>query len=144
MKKEKRRLSGSYTVEASFIFPMIVIVIIFIFYLMFFVHDKCVINAAADQAALRGSRVSASGGSVYQETENSVRELLDKRLLAAGNLIYDITVSSKEIQVVCKGEILIPFRDTRLPIEVIGYAKRQDPVTFIRECRIIEEKTGGQ
>ena len=92
MKKKKYHLSGSYTIEASFIFPMIMVVIVSIIYLLFFVHDRCVITAAADTAALR--------------------------------------------------ELAIPFHDIRLPMEVAGYAKRTDPVAFIRECRIIEEKTG--
>lgn len=142
MKKKKYHLSGSYTIEASFIFPMIMVVIVSIIYLLFFVHDRCVINAAADTAALRGSQCRSFEGNLYEEVEKDLQELLQDRLLATRGVDKEIEITSKEIRVSYKGELAIPFHDIRLPMEVAGYAKRTDPVAFIRECRIIEEKTG--
>lgn len=140
MKKKKYRLSGSYTVEASFIFPMIMSVIVAVIYLMFFVHDRCVINAVADTAALRGSQLEPADNGVYQMVEESMRELLNERLLATGGIEKEIRITSTEVEVLCKGDMPIPFHNIRLPVKVTGYARRTDPVTFIRECRVIEEK----
>lgn len=143
MKKKTYRLSGSYTVEASFIFPMIMLVILMILYLMFYVHDKCVMNAAADAAALRASQPGVEEKGIYESAENNVKELLNKRLLASGSVENKVKITSDTIEVVCRSELPIPFHNIRIPVEVIGYAKRTDPVTFIRECRVIEEKAEG-
>lgn len=142
MRIKKYRLSGSYTIEASFLFPMIMAVIVVILYLMFFVHDRCVMNAAADAAALRASQPDVAKSGVYQTVEDGIQEMLSDSLLATGSVEREIKVTSTEIKVICRGELPIPLHNIRLPIEVIGYAKRTDPVTFIRECRVIEEKTG--
>lgn len=140
MKKKKYCLSGSYTVEASFLFPLIMAVIAAIIYLLFFVHDRCVMNAAADTAALRASQPDIHENGIYQTAEESIQELLSGRLLAAGSIEKEIKISSTEIRVVCRGEVPVPLHNIRLPIEVTGYAKRTDPAAFIRECRVIEEK----
>ena len=103
MKKKKYHLSGSYTIEASFIFPMIMVVIVSIIYLLFFVHDRCVINAAADTAALRGSQCRSFEGNLYEEVEKDLQELLQDRLLATRGVDKEIEITSKEIRVSYKG-----------------------------------------
>lgn len=135
----KRKLKGSYTIEASLLFPFILMILILIIYFSFFIHDRCIMHAAAYTAALRGSQILNEDEDVFSKVEKSSQELLENRLLAVRNHATDIQISEQEISVLYEGAIRIPvwsFPD--IPIKVRGTAKRIDNVKFIRECRIIE------
>ena len=64
----RKKFKGSYTVEAAFIFPLVMSVIVLIIYLSFFIHDRAVMDAASYQAAMRGSFVT-SGKSDFLKTQ---------------------------------------------------------------------------
>lgn len=140
------KLKGSCTIEASILFPLIMTVTVMMIYMAFFIHDRCVLNAAAYQAALRGSRVRTEEGKVMSVTSAAARELTGGILLAATDVSPDIVITGEEIEVSYEGIMKIPaaallFRisgSDGIHIKVRSTAKRKDPVRFIRECRFIE------
>lgn len=145
-----KKLKGSYTVEASLLFPFILTVIVMIIYLAFFIHDRCVMNTAAYQAALRGSREKSSSGKAIGITEKAAEELLAGTLIATENVSHDVNITDKEISVIYEGTMKIPAGilfmringSEGIPIKVKSTAIRKDPIKFIRECRFIENPAG--
>ena len=105
--KNKLTLNGSYTVEASFLMPMILTVLVIIIYLTFFLHDRTVLNSAAYTAALRGSQL-ISGEDVYAVVEESGKQLIKNRLIATKDVVLDITVQKNKIGVAYTGTMRIP------------------------------------
>ena len=146
---KKIRLEGSYTIEAALLFPFIMTVIIMLIYISFFLHDRCVMNQSAYQAALRGSRVKTGDNKVMGTIERAARELMDHDLLAAENVTHTVEITGSEISVTYEGVLRIPAGTVFMNISGIdgikvtgsGSAKRKDPIKFIRECRVIEKRT---
>ena len=142
----KIRLKGSYTVEASLLFPFILSVIVFIMYMSFFLHDRCVMNQSAYQAALRASRVKTGDNKVMSTAERAAGELMEKTVLATTGVTHSIDISGSEIKVRYEGTLKIPagtlfmniYGSDGIKVEGSGSAKRKDPIKFIRQCRIVE------
>ncbi len=142
-------LKGSFTVEATFLFPMILTVIVLLIYLSFFLHDRCVMNQAAYQAALRGSRIRTGDNAVIGTTESAAEEMIQSALLATEDVSHQVSVTGSEITVSYEGRLNIPAGILFLPVNGNGIsvrgsgaAKRKDPILFIRECRVIENAAG--
>ncbi|MBO4375606.1 MAG: pilus assembly protein [Lachnospiraceae bacterium] len=144
---KKIKYKGSYTVEASLLFPFILSVIILLMYISFFMHDKCVMNQSAYQAALRASRVKTGENEVMGTAERAAGELMNKTVLATSDVTHSIDISGSEVQVRYEGTLKIPagvlFMDIcgsdGIKVEGKGCAKRKDPVKFIRQCRVVEK-----
>ena len=144
---KKLRLKGSYTVEASFLMPMILTVIVLIIYLAFFLHDRALLQSAAYTSCLRGSQMT-EGEDVYAQVEKSSRELIRNRLLATGSVETDIEIGSDRISVSYRGMLKIPagtllsrlIAPGRENIQVCADATADcfNPVGFVRKCRILE------
>ncbi|MBR6329926.1 MAG: pilus assembly protein [Lachnospiraceae bacterium] len=149
---KKYRLKGSYTVEASFLMPMILTVIVVIIYLSFFLHDRAVLSSAAYTAALRGSQL-INGEDVYARVEKNAAALRENRMLGTKNIQTDIQIGSSQITVSYSGELRIPAGTLlcryltggkdHLSVEVSAKADRLDPVGFVRKCRIVEALAKG-
>ena len=147
---KKNKLEGSYTVEASLLFPFILSVIILLMYFAFFLHDRCVMNVSAYEAALRGSRVKTEEGRVFSTAERAANELIERSMLATENVTHTISVTGSEVKVTYEGVLRIPSGVILMNISGkdgirvtgSGSAKRKDPIKFIRECRVIENHTG--
>lgn len=146
---KKLSFSGVYTVEASLLFPFILSVIVFLIYMSFFLHDRCVMSQSAYQAALRGSRVKTEEGKVLGTAERAASELIEKSLLATRDVSHTVTLNGSEVKVTYEGTLSIPAGTLLMSIsgsdgirvKGSGSAKRKDPVKFIRECRVIEKLT---
>jgi len=146
---KKTGFSGSYTVEASLLFPFILSVIVFLIYISFFLHDRCVMNQSAYQAALRGSRIKTEEGRVIATAERAASELIEGSLLATRNVSHTVTIDGSEVKVSYEGILSIPagtlFMNISgsdgITVRGSGSAKRKDPIKFIRECRVVENLT---
>lgn len=137
---------GSYTIEASFLLPMILTVIVLIIYLSFFLHDRAILNCAAYTSSLRGSQL-INGEDVYAQVEKCSKSLIENRLLCTENVNTDIVIQGSDIQVSYAGIIRIPagallckyLNNGRTEIEVkaSAHAACQNAVKFIRQCRVV-------
>lgn len=147
-----KKLEGSYTVEAALLFPLILSVIILVMYISFFLHDRCVMNQSAYQAALRASRVKTSEGKVMGTAERAADELMEKCMLATTGVTHSVDISGSEIKVRYEGTLRIPagvlfmniYGSDGIRVEGSGSAKRKDPVRFIRQCRMVERTIGSK
>ncbi len=144
---KKLSLKGSYTIEASFLMPMILTVIVMIIYLTFFLHDRTIMYSAAYTAAMRGSQLN-SGEDVYTQVEESGKKLIENRLLATRDVTTDVTVQKDRIKVSYTGTMKIPAgtllcrylingRDS-LEINASAQADCVNPVSLVRKIRIVE------
>lgn len=147
-----KRFKASYTVEASLLFPFILAVMVLLVYFSFFIHDRAVMDAAANQAALRGSEITSPHGDIFTKVRETGKRETEGRLLATKNLDMDIRVDSREVNVVYKGDFVIPAGVLPVPamsmgntsITALGRSSRIDPAGFIRECRVVEAYAGGK
>lgn len=82
MKKNRTRLNGSYTIEAAFIIPIIMLVIVSVFYLCFYLHDSLNLKAAAYSYGMRH----------YKDKNVPSEEILndlDRKLILAKSIAFD-------------------------------------------------------
>lgn len=137
------RVKGSYTVEASLIFPFIMGVVVFIIYISFFLHDRAVMKSCAYQAALKGSLIRTSTSDMAQEARKAAEYNIDGLLLVTEGLKTDVSVSGKEITVSYSGTLRIPqgilfmkiAGTENIAVEGEGRASQKDAIEFIRQCR---------
>lgn len=149
--KRKLVLKGSYTIEASFLLPMILTVIVVITYLSMFLHDRQVLNSAAYTASLRGSQM-INGENIFSEVEKCSKALINNKLLITDGIVTDIEVNSNEVSVKYNGRIELPGTAficryliggaDNIAVTAQSSAKCQNAVDFIRKCRIIENHVG--
>ncbi len=141
------RKKGSFTVEASLIFPFILAVIVLVIYAAFFIHDRAVMNAAAIESAIRGSEITGPGTDIVSKVRETCERETEGRLLSTKITGMDIDVDAKEIKVTITGDFIIPggliavpgINDDGAEITVKAKSSRLDPAEFIRECRLVEE-----
>lgn len=78
--QEKKLNQANITVEAAFIFPVIIYLIFALFYLAFYLHDRCVIQGTTDKVLLRAvvamkHDAEITTGAIYYE------RIKDQRIL---------------------------------------------------------------
>lgn len=151
IKALKTKYRASYTIEASFLLPMILSVIVLLIYMAYYFHDRAVISAAAYTAALRGSQL-INDENVNDVTVKSAEALIKERLLATRNVSSKVNVAGETVSVTCEGDFYIPagaiicrFINSgrnHLSIKVRRQAKSQNPAKLIRQCRALKNLMG--
>ena len=146
----KKRLKGSYTIEAALIFPFIMGVIVFIIYISFFLHDRAVMKSCAYQAALKGSLIRTNGSDMEAEARKAAEYNIEGLLLATTGLTTDVSVSGKKVTVSYSGSLRIPqgplymkiVGTDSIAVEGSGEAAQKDAIEFIRNTRAISRGVG--
>lgn len=103
MKKEIN-FYASYTIEASFVFPIIIAVMTAILFLGFYIHDYTIINITAYEMACHG----AANLETKEQIETYGRNILEKRLFSTELVKMDISSEHKKIQVILTGKFNNP------------------------------------
>ena len=142
----RKKLRGSYTVEASLIFPFILTVIVFIIFISAFLHDRAVMSSCAYQAALRASLVRTGDGDMKKAAERAAAYNIEGLLFMTGDVKTAVTVKGDEVTVTYEGTLGIPRNILFFPINGTeamkvtgrGSAAKKDAVEFIRKCRTAE------
>ncbi len=151
----KRKFKGSYTIEASLIFPFIMTVVVFIIYVSFYLHDRAVMSSCAYQAALKGSLVRTSAEDMAKEAKKAAEYNIEGLLLQTGDLETKAEVSDDEVLVSYTGVLRIPQNIVfmriagfdEIKVEGSGRAMKKDAIEFIRSCRgakSLAGKAGGR
>ncbi len=134
------KLTGSITVEASFLLPLIVYLIWNCVFLCFFVYDQCIVMQGSYCSALRAERLIGDDSEKKAVLEEKYRRMVENRKVMCS------IDSEKELS---GQRILI---DTRIRMQAPGgkffysgwgSGQRQtvetfEPVSFIRMCRKAE------
>lgn len=136
---------GSLTVEAAFLMPLILAVLVILVYLSFFLHNKTV-AAAVIQDAARSAAGEQLEENIYQIAEGLTDVGMRERLLGVSKPRTEVLVDKEQVKITCWIDFQIPegFWTQLLPgqtkwqIKISGSAKRLKPVEFIRKQRQLE------
>ena len=137
------RRRGSYTIEASFLMPLIIGVIMFILYMAYFTHDRAILQKCAYTAALRGSQVRSGDQKTYLVAEENAVCLPEGHLLGPWELAHRIEVTESQVTVTYTGSfrplegILLDLvlKQNEWQAEKTASAYRIDEPLFIRRIR---------
>lgn len=138
MKNKRKYLEAYFTVEASYLLPISIIITCFTIIYIFFLYNSVVIYQACYISSLRGSQMmDASKGQIEESVNRFASELLE-------NQIYDYSVNVEvevgllSIKTGAESEVenvLNTFdvvADEEMNIKSKAEALRIDPVTILR------------
>lgn len=149
----KRRIKASLTVEASFVLPFVIAVIILMILLFFIKCDKAVIQSNA----LSGCEYAISLKDLMQEVSNEkveeyVNLRLRKNMIIVKNFEVSANVTDNSVEVSIRGSDNLKWLGflnilrLRKKYDIEGYSKMPiiNPESTIRKVKIIKEKLGGE
>lgn len=132
---------GSFTVELALLMPLLIGLFLFVFFLAYYMHDRCMIEKACYAAALRGSQ-ETEPDRMEGEAREALDEVLPKRLLGSWELEEQIEVTKQEVRVSESGNMQM---NESLLVLLLGErafaystecgAKRIEEPAFIRSQR---------
>lgn len=128
-------VSGSYTIEAALIFPMILLIITALIYLGFFLHDQDKLESVINETLLTGRNLVRNEaqmdtgfidyevynrrGLLYflqdnlqekrEEIYNYLEAQLNKGFFIADIRSIDVTVSHTDISLIVEADMVLPF-----------------------------------
>lgn len=134
MKKENKwNLKGSFTVEASFIVPMILLLIMACMFAVFYYHDKNILLGAAYEASVVGSTMSREVNGVdADEVQSLAYERVQGKNIFLNHTRIDVETSEEELQV----RVTVFARKMGMSGE--EKASITNPEKYIRDLRKIE------
>ena len=123
------KVRGSVTVEMSFLVPIIFSVIVIVIQLLFYFHDKIILEGVVYETV---TVCSGKEEITEDEVESYFSEALGKRLLMFGSVDSEVILSEKEIKMSCSSE------RNNMRVNVSASMKRTNPVTVIRAARFVK------
>ena len=126
----KKNQNGSFTIEASFVVPIILMVFMASVYIIFYFHDKNILSGAAYETAVVGSERKSYK---KEELEAYFRRRIKGKLIVFSNVKENIEVEKEEITVTCSA------KKRRMKINVSASVKQTEPETYIRNVRKIKK-----
>lgn len=110
-KWEPKQLKGAFTIEAVYLIPMILGIIVIILFTFFYLYDSALIEGAAYRAALRGARMyDKSSAEVQAEVQKIADELVTDSLIAC-EVKSHVDVSMTKVTVTYEIEVDSPVSD---------------------------------
>ncbi len=139
-KKPQASYSGSITVEATFVMPIVLIVIFALLYLSFYLQDRNKIQAAIDlslfqaSTALKHPAELVTGRTNYDEIRSrgvfySLYDTSDNKEEAIGKLIT--LYLSKELYLLKDIEVEVKVKQNEMVTDITG--KGEIPIPILRE-----------
>lgn len=146
MKEKKRYLEGYLTVEATFIIPIVVMIIGLLLYWGFYCYDKSVSLQCSYLAALRGSNEwEQSNNEVEQLVAQNLEQLTEETVLYMEMEELDVQVGLVNIEAEVSGAMDILFSKlrgdtmTRWNLNSKKSAHRLKPSSYIRKYQLVGE-----
>ncbi len=126
----KKNLQGSFTVEAAFIVPIILVIFGMLMHILFYWHDKILILSTAHETAVLGSsRLEMS----EQELENYFHRNMRGRLLLMEKTECEVSIGEEKIIIQCTGKKDAAFIRAKL------YMNVTNPEKYIRDVRKLKK-----
>ena len=134
-----------FTVEASLILPMVMLVTVMMIFLAFYSYDRCILEHSAYEAALRGTGIHQTAEEAEEQVRSAAGRLVDGKLFAIHDLNYDIEVDAGKVTVNYHCVVNMPFMTwlgeyvsgADMTLNISGSAVRFRPARIIRDCRIL-------
>lgn len=149
----KRRYEHAYfTVEASLIFPMVMLFTVMMIFLAFYSYDRCILEHSAYEAALRGAGHQVkTAAEAREQAAAAAGRLVDGKLFAVRDFRCDVLADADHVTVCYHCTVNMPFMtwlgeyvsDMDMTMDISRDAKRLRPTRTIRDCRILNNLTGG-
>lgn len=127
----KKAYRGSFTVEASLIVPIILMMFAVLIYILFYYHDKNIMAGAAYETAVVGTERQDCE---EEELERYFQRRVRGKLILFPSVQEKIQIEKESVTIVCRA------RKKRMKIEVSMSARRTEPEKFIRNIRKIKKK----
>lgn len=138
-----------FTVEASLLFPMILLFTTMMIFMSFYVYDRCMLETCAYEAALRGcSNHIKSNEEAYKKTVDAANYLIKDKIFADSYLNSSVEVTALEVKVEYECKVNMPMvtwlsqfvPNADFAIHVTKSAPRDHQVDVIRAIRIVKDK----
>lgn len=133
---EKRWKRGSFTVEASLLFPLLLFLFCGFLCLCMYWHDRCLFVASASELAGKGALME------YEKQEELEAWLKEEAKNLVGERLLTVREYEAEVEVTM-WKITVGYTGTTpllggLELREQESARRQNPVTYIRGSRQLE------
>lgn len=137
----RKKAAAYFTVEASLLFPLITALLFMMTFLAFFSYDRCILEQAAYEAAVRGStQYLESNEETYEVVKETATKLITDRLFAIDEISCTVSVSAKTVSVRYQCSFQMPLatriealkEESVFTIDVLREVPRQSPVERIR------------
>lgn len=142
----KWNLDGSYTVEAALIFPIVLYVILFLFYSAFYMNDRIVIQEAAYETALYGTTLNRTKtDQMKQKMQSKYTSAIKGRLIAMEEPACSIEVKNGYVTVTISGQMktismwVLPTYDGTI-ITAEKQAELWNPMDTLRINQLLEKE----
>lgn len=139
---------GMTTIEACFLIPISIMIIMLLLWLGFYKYDLCVISEAASVASMSGAmEINRSNEEINQLVNEKINELLKEQLIFVRDMHWDIYVSATEVTVIIRGEFFAPtqlflsdiYTTNAWNFEIEKSSLRINPSMLLRMSEIIHE-----
>lgn len=134
----KKNVNGYFTVEAAMIMPLVILLTAFLFYLTFFLYNRCILPQDAYILAFRGSALCGkTKEEVIHYMEEDYNNQMGIKYIGLNGIMRDIRVNQKKIEVKLQGKI--KFTGKEQTFEAVKAAHRSCPVELIRKVRLVKK-----
>lgn len=139
-----KSLEGSHTIEAALLMPFLLAIFLLCLETSFYLHDRMLMEKAAEIGALRGSLQKQISDSELSDTvRGECIDLIKNKLLGVREVEIEIRVTAKQVEVTMKGNVWMPlfggvtawFDKPAFHICAAGSAARLEQVRFIRNVK---------
>lgn len=148
-KRKIRKVKGYFTVEASLLMPLVIFLIGFIFYLTFYLYNRCVIAQDTYVLAFRGSLCS---NFCCEKNPEEVRQFIigksagqfGKKYMGIAALDSSVKADKRKISVEASGILAAAFTrqlglENKWKFGGNGQAERICPTRCIRKFRLLKK-----
>lgn len=123
---------GSFTIEAAFLMPVLILVIFLILQISFFLYNREAVTVMASQAVLQGVQMEKEGKHTIQKSLQAfLSEETKERLLFTETVRWDVSVTATKVKVTIFLSQNTLFR--RLSCEATEEMSRLTPASLLWE-----------
>lgn len=126
----KKKVRGSFTIEASFLIPLILLVVGVVFHLLFYYHDKTVLLGMAHEVAAYGAGLEEADEDTL---ESYFASRIKGKLMLFTKVENEISLEDDKVTVRCDAS------KGKLAVQVECAVNQTDPEDYIRSVRKIKK-----
>ena len=127
-----KKLKASATIEASYIVPLILMIVASVIYLTFYLHDKNIITGAAYETAVAGgAKMRWEEENMEQDLQKFYQERIEGKLIFFRRTTVEVTCEKEEITVTASAS------KRRFHVNVIQKYRYTKPEESLRKIRRI-------
>lgn len=124
----KKKLQGSFTIEAVYVIPLVLFVFSITLYALFYYHDKNILLGTAHETAAYGASLEEADKSMLEDYFSS---RIKGKLLLFTKLEKEVVEKDDKVTVTCNA------RKSAMSLHVECTVDKTDPEDYIRDVRKI-------